>query len=262
MAFSDSLKLIVKKKAHFKCCLCQSLNIEIHHIIPQEENGEDTEDNAAPLCPSCHEIFGSNPSKRKMIREARDFWYEACESLLKPNDSAINELKQMIRSIPSKEDLQKIKDDIIGNIGQQITKNNVNHKYGKQLSLEELLTHLLNVNTSRDYSQYGFLTIEPIWEKFDEDSLWLFNKFKERFGIIILHKLAIKTLDECKVPVYFAISEDELSRATSSCFIEMFTMLLMSDGRVTAWLGQDDKIRWQALPGRLDDLTQESIKKI
>lgn len=256
MAFSDSLKLIVKRKAHFKCCLCQSLNIEIHHIIPQEEQGEDTEDNAAPLCPSCHEIFGSNPSKRKMIREARDFWYEGCESRFKSDDGAVNELKQLISSIPSKEDLIKLRDDILSNLGKQTTQTTAGHIYGKQLSLEELITHLLNVKTERDYSQYGFLTIEPSWEKYDEAGLWLFNEFKDRFGIITLHKLAIKILDDCKVPVYFAISEDELSQAISICFIEMFTMLLVSDGKATAWLGQDGKIRWQALPGKLDDLTK------
>ena len=69
VAFTELLKLSVKKRAHFSCCLCHSLGVEVHHIIPQENDGPDTEDNAAPLCPSCHEIYGANRQKRKFIRE-------------------------------------------------------------------------------------------------------------------------------------------------------------------------------------------------
>lgn len=79
MAFSEALKIEVRKKTHLCCCLCKSLGVEVHHIIPQSENGTDTEDNAAPLCPSCHEIYGLNLQKRKFIKEARDLWYEICK---------------------------------------------------------------------------------------------------------------------------------------------------------------------------------------
>jgi 5-methylcytosine-specific restriction endonuclease McrA len=53
MAFTETLKLTVKRKAHFSCCLCHSLGVEVHHIVPQAEGGPDTEDNAAPLCRRC-----------------------------------------------------------------------------------------------------------------------------------------------------------------------------------------------------------------
>ncbi len=79
MPFAEKLKLEIRRKAHFKCCLCHSLGVEIHHIIPEAEKGPDTEDNAAPLCPTCHDIYGDNPKKRKFIKEARDLWYELCE---------------------------------------------------------------------------------------------------------------------------------------------------------------------------------------
>jgi hypothetical protein len=72
VAFSESVKLAVRKRAHFQCCLCKSLGVEVHHIVPQSEDGGDTEENAAPLCPSCHEMYGANPLKRKFITEARD----------------------------------------------------------------------------------------------------------------------------------------------------------------------------------------------
>jgi hypothetical protein len=49
MAFTETLKLTVKRKAHFSCCLCHSLGVEVHHIVPQAEGGPDTEDHAAPF---------------------------------------------------------------------------------------------------------------------------------------------------------------------------------------------------------------------
>ena len=79
MPFSEKLKKNVRRRAHFSCCLCKNIGVEIHHIIPQEEGGLDIDKNAAPLCPSCHETYGANPQKRKFISEARDLWYEICE---------------------------------------------------------------------------------------------------------------------------------------------------------------------------------------
>ena len=81
MPFPEQLKEKIRERALFHCCLCQkiSVSLEIHHIIPEAENGPDTEDNAAPLCPSCHGDFGGNPEKRSRIREMRDRWYDICE---------------------------------------------------------------------------------------------------------------------------------------------------------------------------------------
>jgi 5-methylcytosine-specific restriction endonuclease McrA len=86
MGFPDTVKLQVKRKAHFKCCICQqsSVSLEVHHIVSKAEGGPDTEDNAAPLCPSCHEDYGANPVKRTAIRVQRDFWYEICEKRSNP----------------------------------------------------------------------------------------------------------------------------------------------------------------------------------
>ena len=92
MAFSESLKKHVRQRAHYRCCLDQAVLVEVHHIVPQGEGGSDDEDNAAPLCASCHEKYGANPTKRKWIREARDWWYETCEKRYAPGSDALADL--------------------------------------------------------------------------------------------------------------------------------------------------------------------------
>lgn len=82
MAFSEKLKEEVKKKALFRCVICQQPFVEIHHIQPQSEGGDDTMDNAAPLCGRCHDLYGGNPEKRKQIRQMRDNWYEMVEKMI------------------------------------------------------------------------------------------------------------------------------------------------------------------------------------
>jgi hypothetical protein len=112
MPFTEEQKLNTKKKSHFQCCLCHGLGVEIHHIIPQADLGPDTEDNAAPLCPSCHETYGANPQKRKFIREARDFWYELCSRRYASDSAALSDLKEKLDQTASKTDLAAITDVI------------------------------------------------------------------------------------------------------------------------------------------------------
>lgn len=118
MAFSEDLKLKVKRKAHFSCCLCKVIGVEVHHIIPEEETGPDTEDNAAPLCPSCHETYGANPQKRKFIREARDFWYEICEKRYISDLDKLDEIKRLLQNTPSYEDFQSLKEELLSHMMQ------------------------------------------------------------------------------------------------------------------------------------------------
>jgi HNH endonuclease len=80
MPFSETLKLTLKRKANFTCCWCldRRNKVDVHHIIPESQGGPDTEENAAPLCGSCHDLYGNNPDLRKEIRSRRDHWYESC----------------------------------------------------------------------------------------------------------------------------------------------------------------------------------------
>ena len=75
--FTEALKRKIRDRADLRCCIagCHKPDIDIHHIVPQADDGESTEDNAAPLCTGCHRAYGGDPMKRKMIREHRDRWY-------------------------------------------------------------------------------------------------------------------------------------------------------------------------------------------
>jgi hypothetical protein len=108
MPFSKTIKQKVKERAHFKCCLCRkNWVMHVHHIVPEEEGGPDSEDNAAPLCANCHDLYGANPAKRKFIRESRDFWYDICE---RESPSYVQQVQEMLNNVTkplaTKEDVQ------------------------------------------------------------------------------------------------------------------------------------------------------------
>jgi len=108
MPFSEETRLSVKKKAHFSCCLCHALYVEVHHIIPRDEGGPDIEDNAAPLCPSCHETYGGNPEKRKFIREVRDFWYDMCSKRFMGDVDQLRQISELVEKSATKQDVDRI----------------------------------------------------------------------------------------------------------------------------------------------------------
>lgn len=112
MAFNEQKKLAVKRRAHFKCCLCHSSYVEVHHIIPEEEGGPNSEDNAAPLCPYCHETLGSNPTKRKFIKQARDSWYDICEKRYVSDPERLDKMATQLKQAATKEDLNNAVNNI------------------------------------------------------------------------------------------------------------------------------------------------------
>ncbi len=96
MVFSDRLKLTVRRAAAFRCCMCEKVGVEVHHIIPQEEGGPDTFENAAPLCAGCHCDIGDNRRKRKQIKQMRDWWYDVARKKWPLEDSGLGELTARI----------------------------------------------------------------------------------------------------------------------------------------------------------------------
>lgn len=108
MAFSEEQKAAVRRLGHFRCCLCHALGVQVHHIIPTVDGGPDTEDNAAPLCPSCHDAYGANPVKRKFIREARDFWYELCARSVAFQGEELKAISTALERLATKEDIARL----------------------------------------------------------------------------------------------------------------------------------------------------------
>ena len=108
MAFSEPLKVTIRKRTHLRCCLCHELGVEIHHIVPQSEGGLDKEENGAALCPSCHERYGANSQKRKFIREARDLWYEICAERGTFGADQLKNIVDALRNVATKEDLERL----------------------------------------------------------------------------------------------------------------------------------------------------------
>ena len=124
MGFSETVKQAAKEKAHYSCCWCQrrDLFLEVHHILPQAEDGEDTIDNAAPLCPLCHEAVGGNAGRRKQLRERRDWWWSRCEKVETQPDfgplyaeirPALKKVDQLLEGVHAgQEDLRYLKDAV------------------------------------------------------------------------------------------------------------------------------------------------------
>ena len=109
MPFSQRTKERVRKQAWFACCICKkiSMSLETHHIVPQKDGGPDTEDNAAPLCASCHGSYGGNPDLRSQIRTRRDHWYEQCRNLFGV-DSTPGDVFHWIHKHFSLEELERL----------------------------------------------------------------------------------------------------------------------------------------------------------
>lgn len=87
MPFSPDIKERALVSAARYCCVChryRGVKVEVHHIIPQDKGGNDTLENAIPLCFDCHTDAGHyNPrhpkgtrfSPRELQRH-RDAWYD------------------------------------------------------------------------------------------------------------------------------------------------------------------------------------------
>lgn len=91
MAFSKETveKLLVA--CHRHCCICHKvtgIKMEIHHIKPCSEDGEDSEENGIPLCFDCHaEVLAYNPQHPKgrrftaaELRKHKEQWFAICRS--------------------------------------------------------------------------------------------------------------------------------------------------------------------------------------
>ena len=85
---TEANKLLVK--CHRRCCVCHrycGIKIELHHIQPIENGGDDSIENAIPLCFECHaevQLYNdAHPRGRKFrpdeLRNHKEQWLKICE---------------------------------------------------------------------------------------------------------------------------------------------------------------------------------------
>lgn len=110
MDFTEQTKKDVKEKSAFRCCRCQKISIEVHHIVPQKEGGSNEIDNAAPLCSNCHNDFGDNLTRRKEITQMRDWWYEQVKKQF-PDNRQLGALEEMSSKLEKLQQNQITLDD-------------------------------------------------------------------------------------------------------------------------------------------------------
>lgn len=81
-------KLLVS--CHRRCCVCHrycGIKIELHHIKPVEDDGDDSVENAIPLCFECHaevQLYNNkHPRGRKFrpneLQGHKEQWLKICE---------------------------------------------------------------------------------------------------------------------------------------------------------------------------------------
>lgn len=87
MPFGQTVKEQALTLAARHCCVCRmakGTRIEVHHIVPEADGGENALDNAIPLCFDCHHDAGhyndrqprGNKFRPSELRRQRDKWYE------------------------------------------------------------------------------------------------------------------------------------------------------------------------------------------
>lgn len=255
MSFPESITKQIRRRSHFQCCLCKALGVEIHHIVPQAEGGKDTEANAAPLCPTCHETYGANPIKRKFIREARDLWFEICEKRYASDSSILSEVRNAVAETASKEDLSALRADIatvlsrFGPRGTQravsIPRKQHDRSIRDRLDARDYMVLLFGTPKDRPLSQTELLCLREFWPM-KRGYRKIYNEFREKFGSRSLRMLAARSLDEDKIPVRQGLTEQEIENALHLMSVEAVLLLSLEDEQLIASLRKDGQILWQA----------------
>lgn len=87
MSFPERVKDEAYAKCGRRCCICHKFcgkKMELHHIVQKAYGGDDSMDNAIPLCFDCHADMGKADPKHpkgkhysaRELRMHRDNWYE------------------------------------------------------------------------------------------------------------------------------------------------------------------------------------------
>ena len=149
MGFSEKLKKKVRGRAHLKCCICEGLPVDVHHIIPESEGGPDTEDNAATLCPTCHRSYGQNPDMRNYIRERRDLWYRICQERYTTPPEVMNKMFNRLLDIPTREELPSLIRKEVRPLIETIVERDDRTPTQKAVEISDLTTSVASIVTCK-----------------------------------------------------------------------------------------------------------------
>jgi len=251
LAFSEATKLIVRKKSHLQCCLCKHVGIEIHHIIPQSEGGPDDESNAAPLCPACHEIYGDNPKKRKFITEARNLWYEICESRYRVDGKEIMDIKNTIKTLPTSDTLLDIKDQIISALKSDpkitdiigVTSDDSVSEILKELDIYDLITYFIHSAAIRDDKNKELILMPDLWPE-EDGHAELLSEFTDKFGKLTLYAIVDGIINELGIPENKGLTTAETVEILHQASIKMTLLIFVFNGELMAGLNENGEIMW------------------
>ena len=196
MGFSDKIKIEIKTKSNFTCCWCWKHSfVEVHHIIPIEEGGSDMIENAAPLCPTCHTLYGDNKKLRKTIKLRRDLLFEQ-NSPIKLKAELIREKQEKERLKNSYQEIPFLKFNIFlkklfkpDNKEIEIIKAKIYYQKKKFDEAEKILLKL--IEDQKEDSQVYFILgviakekndVKNMIEYFDK-SVWFDNEFGKDIDI-------------------------------------------------------------------------------
>jgi len=191
MPFTEELKKSMRRRSDMRCCLCRDLGVEIHHILPEADGGPDTEDNAAPLCPSCHDRYGANPVKRKFVREARDNWFEICDQRFVA-EQKFNSLFNLLSNVATNQSLLALRTDLFDGINKVL---NSGAPKPRVRSLGDVIRHIFEYSpeTSKNGSAQAKWLYQLIWEnaldheEFDQIKRELVDQFGKEVAQRICH---------------------------------------------------------------------------
>jgi 5-methylcytosine-specific restriction endonuclease McrA len=231
MPFSEKIKFEVKRKSHQTCCICRQIGIEIHHIIPQSEKGSDLEENAAPLCPSCHELYGANPTKRKFIRESKEIWFEACAQKYPSESFNLKNLAERIESI--EEHLGLTKEKLYSSIDK--SQPYIHEATEEQQELAGVLNGLISIPTPsiEDSDQFvnfhvTYLLVFETEGDSSEHSVrfnFIRDKFLKVFGRFIAEKIILHQMKVYEIDWRKGITESIANIFIMACKMFMLSIL-------------------------------------
>jgi tetratricopeptide (TPR) repeat protein len=124
MAFPPKVVERLLVACHRHCCICHKpagSKMEIHHIVPKSEGGEDTEENGIPLCFDCHAEVGAynlkHPKGRRFtsseLKKHKEQWFAICAARGPAQIAALERIEPLLERalstpIPTQEPTHRI----------------------------------------------------------------------------------------------------------------------------------------------------------